>query len=151
MAHFYTNIIRNNAGSAVVNFACQNTPGFLVTGGQVQAVTGGGDTEVSLVTGWRTEIQGETTTKHYTGKIPSRIKTAIFGCPGTTSLNLYFCSGGGAMESAATYTGSGRIDYDPPLETGYTCANPDIYIEENGGANDEMTLYLILVPPPEFS
>ncbi len=151
MAHFYTNIIRNNAASAVVNLACNNTAGFLVTGGQVQAVTGGGDTEVSLVTGWRTEIQGETTTKHYTGKIPTRIKTAIFGNAGTTSTVLHFCSGGtaGADEAAATYTGSGRIDYDPPLETSYNCSNPDIYIAENGSG--EQSLYLILVPPPEFS
>jgi hypothetical protein len=55
------------------------------------------------------------------------------------------------MEDPVTYTGGGTIHYDPPLETMYNCENPDIYITEDGTASDNMTLYLILVPPPEFS
>jgi hypothetical protein len=151
MAHFYTNIIRNNARDAVVNWNGNNTAGFLVTGGQVQSITGGGATEQSLVTGWRTEIQGSTTTKHYTDKIPTKIKTVIYGNASTASTTIQFCSGGtaGAVEDIATFTGSGRVDYDPPLETSYNCTRPDISITESGNANQ--SLYIVLIPPSEFS
>jgi len=151
----HTNIIRNSAREAVINIYNEGTDfSYLITGGQVQAVSGGGETEQSLVTGFRTEIQGSTTIKHYSDKIPNRIKTAIFGNEGTSSIQLLAISGGpgseGAVEQLALYSGTGRIDYDPPLETMYDCINPDFAIS-GGIASKEQSLYLILVPPNELS
>lgn len=153
----YTTITRNSAAEAVINISntgALGSPTYFITGGQIQSVSGGSATEQSLVTGWRTEIQGSTTTKHYTGKVPNRIKTAIFGNEGSAAFQLLAVSGGplndNAVEQLAVYTGTGRIDYDPPLETAFNCDNPDFALS-GGAASKNQSLYLVFIAPNEFS
>tara|TARA_R100000152_G_C6764895_1_gene189594 strand:- start:1221 stop:1703 length:483 start_codon:yes stop_codon:yes gene_type:complete len=63
---FFTQVQRNNAKECIVNVVINDDEGFAITGGLI-VDTGSDNSGVSvpLVTGYRTENQGGTITKHY--------------------------------------------------------------------------------------
>ena len=157
--HFNVDIIQNNASRAVINMSMTGGGGdemFFLTGGQLQltgtglalgaaAAPAGVTTTKSLVTGSRTDTQGETTQRIESGYVPWQIKTAIHGHGNTTGSTKLHAISGSDDAVIATYNGTGRVDYDPPLK-GVDCVRPDLYIAREDNSGSDATLYLILVP-----
>jgi hypothetical protein len=156
---FNVQIQQNNAARAVINIAMTGGGGnnmFFLTGGQFQltgtglelgaaAAPEGVTTTKSLVTGYQDNIQGETNNRIYSQFIPWNIKTAIYSHGNTTGATKLHAVSGGDDVVIATYNGTGRIDYDPPLR-GVDCTRADLAIEREDNPGSDATLYLVLVP-----
>ena len=147
MANFDVNVIENSARRCVLNISSHTTDGCFITGGMVSLTGTAVSDTVSLITGYKDNTQGETTTRLYTNKVPVLIQQAIFGHSASgASTKLHALSGASTAapdEVIASYDGSGSVTYDPPLQTSFDCDRPNFYLERS---SNDATLYLILVP-----
>ena len=157
---FYTQVQRNNAKECVVNVVMNDDEGFAITGGTV-VDTGSDNSGVSvpLVTGYRTENQGGTITKHYFANTATsspwpcrRIKRIDWGnAKQNTGISIVAMTENG-NEQMLTVNQSGTIDYSdiggltPDTLTGNTFA---IYV--SGQAAGDRNIVITFAHDQPFS